>query len=92
MYLMLHPSLTSLLMPCRQTLLEVALAGPAAGALASLIFLLVGLGLSAAGSGGIEVQTSAFQDSLLIEVLGELGTPNNPLQRPLLLLLHHAMF
>lgn len=58
-------------MLCRQSLLEVALAGPAAGAVASLGFLLAGLGLSAAGFGGITVQPSAFEDSLLIGLLGE---------------------
>ena len=47
------------------------MAGPAAGAVASLGFLLAGLGLSAAGFGGITVQPSAFEDSLLIGLLGE---------------------
>ncbi len=56
---------------CRQTLLEVAAAGPAAGAAASLACLLLGLGLSAAGFGGIEVEPSAFEDSLLVGLLGE---------------------
>jgi len=55
----------------RQTLLEVAAAGPAAGAAASLACLLLGLGLSAAGFGGIEVEPSAFEDSLLVGLLGK---------------------
>ncbi len=59
---------------CRQTLLEVAAAGPAAGATASLICLLAGLGLSAAGFGGIEVEPSAFEDSLLVGLLGMSGS------------------
>ena len=59
-------------MHCRQTLLEVAAAGPAAGAAASLACLLLGLGLSAAGFGGIEVEPSTFEDSLLVGLLGEL--------------------
>ncbi len=58
-------------MHCRQTLLEVAAAGPAAGAAASLACLLLGLGLSAAGLGGIEVEPSAFEDSLLVGILGK---------------------
>ena len=55
---------------CRQTLLEVAAAGPAAGAAASLACLLLGLGLSAGGLGGVTVEPSAFEDSLLVGVLG----------------------
>lgn len=55
---------------CRQTLLEVAAAGPAAGAAASLACLLLGLGLSAAGLGGVTVEPSAFEDSLLVGILG----------------------
>lgn len=58
--------------PDRQTLLEVSAAGPAAGAAASLLFLLVGLGLSVAGQGGIEVEPSAFEDSLLVGLIGKL--------------------
>ena len=55
---------------CRQTLLEVAAAGPAAGAAASLVCLLLGLGLSVVGLGGISVEPSAFEDSLLVGILG----------------------
>ena len=57
-------------MPCRQSLLEVAIAGPAAGAIASLGCLLIGLALSAGGLGGVTVQPSAFEDSLLVAFLG----------------------
>ena len=63
---------------CRQTLLEVAAAGPAAGAAASLACLLLGLGLSAAGFGGIEVEPSAFEDSLLVGLLGESENNTSP--------------
>lgn len=51
--------------------MEVAAAGPAAGAAASLLCLTLGLGLSLAGLGGIEVEPSAFEDSLLVGLLGE---------------------
>lgn len=47
--------------PDRQSLLEVAVAGPAAGAVASLALLLVGLGLTAAGLGGIELDANSFR-------------------------------
>ncbi|KAL3161454.1 hypothetical protein ABBQ32_010337 [Trebouxia sp. C0010 RCD-2024] len=59
-------------LPNRQTLLEVAAAGPAAGAAASLACLLLGLGLSAGGLGGVTVEPSAFEDSLLVGALGKL--------------------
>ena len=54
----------------RETLLEVAAAGPAAGAAASLVAVGVGLALSAGGSGGIQFEPGAFDDSLLIGGLG----------------------
>ena len=54
----------------RETLLEVAAAGPAAGAAASLVAVAVGLALSAGGSGGIQFEPGAFDDSLLIGGLG----------------------
>ncbi|KAK9826124.1 hypothetical protein WJX81_006284 [Elliptochloris bilobata] len=59
-------------LPDRETLLEVAAAGPAAGAAASLVAVAVGLALSANGSGGIQFEPGAFDDSLLIGVLGRL--------------------
>ena len=59
-------------MPYREALLQIAAYGPAAGAAASLAAVLLGLGLSAAGlGGGITVQSSAFEDSLLLGLLGE---------------------
>ena len=57
-------------MPPRDVLLEVAGAGPAAGTAASLVAVAVGLALSASGSGGIQFEPGAFDDSLLIGVLG----------------------
>jgi hypothetical protein len=57
--------------PDRETLLHVAAYGPAFGAAASFGMLLVGLGLSAAGIGDGEMQPAAFQDSLLVGVLGQ---------------------
>ncbi|EIE22624.1 hypothetical protein COCSUDRAFT_63768 [Coccomyxa subellipsoidea C-169] len=58
--------------PDRATLLHVAAYGPAFGAAASLAMLLAGLALSAAGVGDGELQPAAFQDSLLVGVLGQL--------------------
>jgi hypothetical protein len=54
----------------REALLHVAEWGPGAGAAASLAALLAGLVLSAAGIGGAELQPTAFQDSLLVGILG----------------------
>lgn len=62
-------------MICRQTLLEVAAAGPAAGAAASLSCLLLGLGLSVGGLGGVTVEPSAFEDSLLVGIIGTCSQP-----------------
>ncbi len=56
--------------PDRATLLHVAAYGPAFGTAASLVMLLAGLALSAAGVGDGELQPAAFQDSLLVGVLG----------------------
>lgn len=58
-------------LPNRAALLHVAAYGPAFGAAASLAMLLVGLGLSAGGVGGAELQPAAFQDSLLVGILGQ---------------------
>ncbi len=54
----------------REALLEVASAGPAAGAAVSLVAVVAGLALSAAGSGGVQFEPGAFDDSLLVGVLG----------------------
>lgn len=67
----------------RQTLLEVAAAGPAAGAAASLACLLLGLGLSVGGLGGVSVEPSAFEDSLLV---GIIGTTSHPYEQQALIL------
>ena len=57
---------------CREALLHVAAWGPAAGAAASLLMLLAGFGISAAGvPGGAVLEPGAFQDSLLVGLLGE---------------------
>lgn len=48
----------------------MAAAGPAAGAAASLLAVGVGLALSAGGAQGISFEPGAFDDSLLIGVLG----------------------
>jgi hypothetical protein len=56
----------------RETLLEIAAYGPVAGAAVSLALLVIGLGLSAAGIGGIEFEPSAFRDSFLVGLLGKL--------------------
>ena len=64
--------LTCCATPRREALLQIAAYGPAAGAAASLVAVLVGLALSAADlGGGISVQSSAFEDSLLLGLLGE---------------------
>ena len=70
-------------MVCRQTLLQVSAAGPAAGAAASLACLLLGLGLSVAGLGGVSVEPSAFEDSLLV---GIIGTASHPREQQALVL------
>lgn len=59
----------------RTQLLEIGLAGPAAGTAASLAMLLLGLGLSAAGQGDVTVESSAFDDSFLVGCLGHLFLP-----------------
>lgn len=64
--------LTQCATPCREALLQISAYGPAFGAAASLAAVLLGLGLSAADlGGGITVQSSAFEDSLLLGLLGE---------------------
>eukprot|EP00892_Ulva_mutabilis_P008227 jgi/Ulvmu1/5777/UM025_0031.1 len=56
----------------REELLKIAAAGPAAGTTLSLALVLVGLGLSAAQAGPlVEVASSAFNDCLLVGVLGQ---------------------
>jgi hypothetical protein len=64
-------SLHACLWHARETLLEIAAYGPAAGAAVSLGLLVIGLALSAAGIGGIEFEPSAFRDSFLVGILGK---------------------
>ena len=54
--------------------------GPLAGAAVSFAFVLLGLGLTVAGQGSTEVQTSAFEDSFLVGGLGQSSLPliSNP--------------
>lgn len=63
-----HPS------ACRAALLHISAYGPAFGSAAALAAVVIGLGLSAAGVGGSELQPVAFNDSLLVGVLGEHST------------------
>ncbi len=53
------------LVPDRSVLFDVALAGPVAGGLLSLVMLLIGLFLSHPG-GGLEIPSQFFQGSLLV--------------------------
>ncbi|KAF8055831.1 EGY2 [Scenedesmus sp. PABB004] len=57
--------------PSRAALLDVALAGPAAGAAASAALLLAGLGLTGAGLGDLTIDSPALADSLLVGALGQ---------------------
>jgi hypothetical protein len=54
----------------RESLLEIAAYGPLAGGAASLAAVVVGMGLSAAGIGGIDFQVVAFRDSFIVGLLG----------------------
>jgi membrane-associated protease RseP (regulator of RpoE activity) len=53
------------LVPDRSVLFDVAIAGPAAGGLISLLMLIIGLFLSHP-SGGLEIPTQFFQGSILV--------------------------
>ena len=55
---------------CRAALLQISAYGPAFGSAAALVAVVFGLGLSAAGIGGSELQPVAFNDSLLVGALG----------------------
>jgi membrane-associated protease RseP (regulator of RpoE activity) len=59
------------LVPDRSVLFDVALAGPVAGGLLSLVMLLVGLFLSHPG-GGLEIPSQFFQGSLLVGSIAKL--------------------
>ena len=54
----------------RAALLQISAYGPAFGSAAALAAIVIGLGLSAAGVGGSELQPVAFNDSLLVGILG----------------------
>lgn len=58
--------------PNRETLLDVALAGPLWGTAASAVLLLLGLGLSVAGLGDVTIDSPALADSFLVGLLGQL--------------------
>jgi membrane-associated protease RseP (regulator of RpoE activity) len=59
------------LIPDRSTLFDIALAGPVAGGLISLVMLIIGLFLSHPG-GGLEIPTQFFQGSILIGTLAKI--------------------
>lgn len=59
--------------PNRQSLATVTAPGPLFGAAASFIVLLVGLGLTAAGIGGVEVDSESFKESFLVGGLGRIA-------------------
>eukprot|EP00879_Flechtneria_rotunda_P029446 GHRR01031853.1.p1 GENE.GHRR01031853.1~~GHRR01031853.1.p1 ORF type:complete len:370 (+),score=107.16 GHRR01031853.1:447-1556(+) len=58
--------------PNRSTLLDVAVAGPLWGSMASGILLVAGSGLTAAGLGDLTIDSPALADSFLIGLLGQL--------------------
>ena len=58
------------LIPDRSTLFDIALAGPVAGGLISLLMLVVGLLLSHAG-GGLEIPSQFFQGSILVGIIAK---------------------
>lgn len=59
------------LLPNRQSLCDIALAGPVAGGAVSLLMLLVGLGLSEPGS-QFQIPSEFFQGSILVGTLAKL--------------------
>ncbi len=59
------------LVPDRNTLFDIALAGPATGGLVSLLMLVVGLGLSHSGA-GLEIPAQFFQGSILVGAIAKL--------------------
>jgi hypothetical protein len=57
--------------PNRETLLDVAVAGPLWGSAASGALLLLGLGLTAVGLGDVSIDSPALADSFLVALLGQ---------------------
>lgn len=68
-------------MPNREVLLDVALAGPLWGSVASAGLLLLGAGLSAAGLGDVTIDSPALADSFLAGAVGQL-TMGDALAQP----------
>lgn len=69
------------LLPNRQVLCDIALAGPIAGGVVSLLMLLTGLGLSHPGS-AFQLPTEFFQGSILVGTLARLVL-GSALQQPI---------
>lgn len=57
--------------PNRETLLDVAMAGPLWGTAASTVLLLLGLGLTVAGLGDVTIDSPALADSFITGLLGQ---------------------
>ncbi|WIA17696.1 hypothetical protein OEZ85_009213 [Tetradesmus obliquus] len=57
--------------PNRETLLDVAVAGPLWGSAASGALLLLGLALSSAGLGDVSIDSPGLADSFLVALLGQ---------------------
>ncbi len=69
------------LLPNRQVLCDIAIAGPIAGGVVSLLMLLTGLGLSHPGS-AFQLPTEFFQGSILVGTLARLVL-GSALQQPM---------
>jgi hypothetical protein len=65
----------------REELLEIAASGPLSGAAASLALALAGLVAAKLGVGSISVEPEAFQDSLVMGILGESHAVTQPTSR-----------
>jgi membrane-associated protease RseP (regulator of RpoE activity) len=69
------------LLPDRKTLFDIAFAGPAAGGILALVFLLTGLGLSHTGS-SFPMPTQFFEGSVLVGTLAK-AVLHESLQQPI---------
>jgi membrane-associated protease RseP (regulator of RpoE activity) len=69
------------LLPDRKTLFDIAFAGPAAGGILALVFLLTGLGLSHTGS-SFPIPTQFFEGSVLVGTLAK-AVLHESLQQPI---------